>query len=264
MKKLLTLFLVIPMLATSACGIEIVDAGETGVKKTLGKVDIDNTYPPGFYIVNPLTTNIIMMNNQVQRLEDTTPVYTKDVQQAGVTWVLNYNLQSAASAKIYVQVGWDWEQKLIPQVINASIKNVIGKWNAIEIVANRDKASMDIEQSIREALADRGITVSKLELTNMDFADEFEHAVEAKVVAVQRAEEAKNTTVRVQEEANQRIIAAEADAKAMQIKTAALKESQSLVLYEAVQKWNGILPQIITGEGGTLLNIPEGALKVSP
>ena len=210
---------------------------------------------------NPITTTIIHVDNRVQRLEDKTFVYTKDVQQAEITYVVNYSLDQRYSAKVFSEVGIGWEDKLIPQVIYGSMKNVIGKWAAIELVSNRDKATVAIQQEIANSLAAYGIRITKVELVNIDFADEFERAVEAKVVAVQRAEESKNATVRVEEEAKQRIIAADADAKAMTIKTAALKESQSLVFYEAIQKWNGVLPKIISGDGGMMLNVSKDMVQ---
>lgn len=246
-------FTFLVVLLVSSCGVEIVDSGNSGVKKVLGKVQ-EETLPPGLYLTNPFTTTVIEVNNQTQRMEGISPSYTRDVQQASVSYVLNYNLNAAASASIYVNVGNDWQNILIPQVINGSIKNVIGKWNAIDLVANRDKASNEIEAQIRTGLLRHGITVTKLELVNIDYADQFEQAVEAKVVAVQRAEEAKNQTVQVKEQADQRIIAAKADAEAMRIKTEALKQSQDLVLYEAVQKWNGVLPQTIMGSATPMVN----------
>ena len=238
----------------------VVDAGHTGVKKTFGKVTTE-AYAPGFYFVMPMVSSITPMDNRVLRIEDVTDVYTKDVQQAKISYVLNYSLNADSSVKMYTEVGMDWAAKLIPQVITGSMKNVIGQWNALELISNRGKASLDIENMISTALAARGISISGFSLTNIDFQHEFEQAVEAKVVAVQNAEMAKNQTVQVEEQAKQRVIAAEADAKAMMIKTEALTKNQSLIFYEAVQKWNGELPKIIGGNGGNLLNIPEGLLK---
>lgn len=241
--------------------IVVVDAGFTGVKKTLGRVS-EEALPSGLYIVFPLTTSVIHMDNRVQKMEDRTNVYSKDVQQADISYTLNYSLDSSASVRMYTEVGVYWAEKLIPQAVLASMKNVIGQWNALELVSNRMKASTDIENMIRDELKERGISVSGFSLTNIDFQNEFEQAVEAKVVAVQKAEMAKNQTVQVQEQANQRVIAAEADAKAMMIKTDALTKNQSLILYEAVQKWDGQLPKIVSGgTGGNLLNIPETVLK---
>jgi regulator of protease activity HflC (stomatin/prohibitin superfamily) len=220
-----------------------------------------DAYPPGFYVVMPIVSSITPMDNRIQRFDDKTEVYTKDVQQAAISYTLNYSLAPATSVKMYTDVGMDWANKLIPQVVVSSIKNVIGQWNALEIVANRGKASQDIETMISKNLGERGIDISGFNLTNIDFQPQFEQAVEAKVVAVQNAEMAKNQTVQVEEQARQRVIAAEADAKAMLIKTDALTKNQSLIMYEAVQKWNGELPKIVGGNGGNLLNIPESVLK---
>jgi len=71
----------------------------------------------------------------------------------------------------------------------------------------------------------------------------------------------RNETVQIQEQAKQRVIAAQADAEAMKIKTDALEKSQSLVLCEAVQKWNGVLPTIVLAGRGQILNIPAMTQK---
>lgn len=240
--------------------IVVVDAGHTGVKKTLGKVSEEN-YTSGLYIVFPLTTSMIQMDNRIMRMDDETAVYSKDVQQAQVKYTLNYSLTPQSSVTMYTTVGIDWAAKLIPQVVTSSMKNVIGQWAALDLISNRNKAATDIEQQISEILKPRGIMVTGFSLTNIDFQPQFEQAVEAKMVAVQNAEMAKNQTVQVEEQAKQRVIAAEADAKAMMIKTEALTKNQSLIMYEAVQKWNGELPKIVSGSGGNLLNIPESFAK---
>ena len=242
----------------------VVDAGHTGVKKTLGKV-ADDAYPPGLYIVFPVTTTMIQMDNRVQKAEEQRREVIRHWRTCSrrkikiTRWTRA--LDGSASARMYTQVGTYWANTLIPQVVTSSMKNIIGQWAALELIANRGKASQDIESMIAAALKDRGIAITGFSLTNIDFRPEFEQAVEAKVVAVQNAEMAKNQTVQVQEQANQRVIAAKADAEAMQIKTDALTKNQSLIMYEAVQKWNGELPKIIGGNGGNMLNIPEHLLS---
>ncbi len=240
--------------------VVVVDSGRTGVRKTLGRVS-EEAYAPGMYFVFPFVSSIIQMDNRIQKYEDTTAVYTKDVQQADIRYSLNYRLEPSATVGMYTSVGSGWMNILIPQVVLSSMKNVIGQWAAMDLVSNRGKAAQDIETMIADGLKQRGITITNFSLTNIDFQTEFEQAVEAKVVAVQKAEMAKNQTVQVQEQANQQVIAAKAEAEAMQIKTEALTKNQSLIMYEAVQKWNGELPRIMSGQGGNLLNIPEGLLK---
>ena len=90
-----------------------------------------------------------------------------------------------------------------------------------------------------------------MSLNNVEYTDAFERAIEAKVVATQKAEEARNRTAEVQEEAKQKVLAAEAEAKSMAIRSEALSKNQNLVMYEAVQKWDGKLPVNIYGSAPT-------------
>lgn len=240
---------------TQRCG-EIVDAGEVGIKKTLGKVN-NEVYNSGLHFYMPIISTIDIMDIKTKKLIGNTEAYTKDVQQAEIVYVINFNLNPEYAISMYRTVGRKWEDNLLNQVIEGSLKNIFGKWNAMDIVSNRRLASEEIKNTISSVLNEKGIIITNFELTDIKFADQFEKAVEAKVVAVQRAEEAKNKTVEIQEQARQQIIAAKAEAEAMQIKTEALSKNQALVMYEAVQKWNGQLPQIITKDGGMLLNIPE-------
>jgi len=259
-KIVAVLVLLVLAFAFLSSTIQVVDAGHTGVKKTLGKVS-EEALQPGMYIVIPMISSITQIDNRIQKYESHTEVYTKDVQQADIAYALNYELDANATVRMYTEVGSGWADKLIPQVVQASMKNVIGQWAALDLISNRLKAQQDIESMIRDNLSQHGISVSGFSLTNIDFQPQFEQAVEAKVVAVQNAEMAKNQTVQIEEQAKQRVIAAKADAEAMQIKTDALTKNQSLIMYEAVQKWNGELPKIVGGNGGNLLNIPESMLK---
>lgn len=89
----------------------------------------------------------------------------------------------------------------------------------------------------------------------IDYSDVFERAIEAKVTAEQDALKAKNKTVQIEEEAKQQIISAEAEAKSMAIRANALSKNKALVEYEAVQKWNGILPQYMMGDSIPFINL---------
>ena len=79
-----------------------------------------------------------------QKRNITTAVYTKDIQQAKISYVINYNLQPENAYKMYREVGSDYEDKILMPVVEGSIKDVIGKWNAQDLVANREQATSEI------------------------------------------------------------------------------------------------------------------------
>lgn len=249
MKKM---FLVVPVLAMflTGCGVAIVDTGHRGVETKFGKV-VSDSLPEGLYFYNPFTSSLTELDARIQRWDDQSQTYTRDVQQAVVSFTMNYRMDGTQAHNLLENVGRDWDQKLVPHVVHEEIKRVIGLYEAEGLVANREKAAREIERRVIETLAPRHVIVTSFQLTNIDFTDEFERAVEAKVVAQQRAIEEQNRTRQIQEQADQKVISAKAEAESMTIRAAALERNASLVQWEAVQKWNGVLPQYMLG-GGTV------------
>jgi prohibitin 2 len=238
------------VVSVAGCGIKVVDTGQRGIKTRFGEV-VSESLPEGLYFFNPFTSTIVEMDTRVQRVDAETDTYTRDVQQAAIKYTLNYRLQQNAAHLMYRDIGRDWEQKLIPQVVLGTLKEVIGVWDAVDLISNRDKAANTAFESIRTSLAERNVEVSRFEITDISYTREFENSVEQKVIAQQKAIEEQNRTKQIEEQARQKVLSAEAEAKSMQIRAEALEQNAKLVEWEAVQKWNGVLPQYMLGGGTT-------------
>jgi prohibitin 2 len=242
--------ILIVVLSVAGCGIKVVDTGQRGIKTRFGEV-VSESLPEGIYFFNPITSNIVEMDTRVQRKDGETDTYTRDVQQAAIKYTLNYRLQQNAVHLMYRDVGRDWDDKLVLQVVLGTLKEVVGKWDAVDLISNRDKAATTAFEQIRANLSDRNVEVSRFEITDIAFTREFENSVEQKVIAQQKAIEEQNRTKQIEEQARQKVLSAEAEAKSMQIRAEALEQNAKLVEWEAVQKWNGVLPQYMLS-GGTV------------
>ena len=234
--------------------IVVVGAGERGVKVTLGKVS-QESFGEGMHLITPYVSKIVKMDVKTQKYSTQTHVYTKDIQQAKISYVVNYNLLADSAYRMYQEVGMDYVSKVINPVLEGTIKDVIGKWNAQDLVANREEATNDILFKLREQLIDRYVNVTSFQIVDINYSEVFERAIESKVTAEQDALKAKNKTVQIQEEARQKVISAEAEAKSMSIRANALTQNKALVEYEAVQKWNGILPTYMMGNSVPFINL---------
>ena len=226
--------------------IAIVGVGERGIKVTLGQVS-PQSFTEGVHFVTPFISKIKTMDVKTQKNIRETEVYTKDIQQARISYVVNYNLQPQNAHKMYREVGVEYKDTILMPVVEGTIKDVIGKWNAQDLVANREAATSEIIGKLQKQLEPRYVNVTGFQITDINYSKVFEQAIESKVTAEQEALKAKNKTVQIQEEAKQKIISAEAEAKSMKIRTEALAQNKTLVQYEAVQKWNGVLPQYMMG-----------------
>lgn len=232
----------------------IVSPGHRGVKVTLGNVE-QRSYPNGLGIKWPFVSKVVQMDVRTQKMSEKTTSYTSDVQTAQIEYVLTYDLNPEAVHLLYETVGQDYETKKILPVLNDVLKDVFGKWQAQDIVSNRDKARLDVLAGLNSRLDKKFFGNITFQITNIDFSDNFEQAIENKVIAEQNAQTAKNNTVRIREEAEQKIITAKAEAEAMQIKAEALQKNKGLTEYEAVLRWDGKLPQYMMGNTVPMINL---------
>lgn len=235
-------------LALSGCGFEQVDTGHRGVKVTWGEVDEKaGSMPEGLYWYNPFSSNIYEMDVRVSKWESDTEAYTKDVQQAKIGFAVTYALDSEKAHMIFKEVGRDWADRLLSQVVVGSMKDAIGKWEAEKLITNRELAQKEAGELIRSSMAPKFVAIKDFQITNIDYSDQFEKAVEDKVVAQQRAIEEANRTKQVEEQAKQTIEKAKAEAQSITIRASALEKNAKLIELEAVNKWNGVLPQYVLG-----------------
>lgn len=244
MKKILFMICVICSLST--CGVEQVDTGNRGVKTVWGEVK-GESLPEGLYFYNPFSTSIHEINCKTVKNIYNFETYTKDVQQAKIDVSINYSVDSTKAHLLFKEVGTYYSNQVIePKVIQA-VKDIIGKWEADSLIANREKATSEVLNILKQTLTVNHINVENVVLENIEYTPEFERAIEEKQIATQDAIKAKNRTKQVEEEANQKVLAAKAEAESMRIRSQALSQNQNLVSYEAVQKWDGKLPVNIYG-----------------
>lgn len=232
--------LMVPTLA--GCGS--VDTGNVGLYNRFGKVD-DQYVTEGVYFYNPFTTSLESMNVQTTPWKADTKVYTKDIQTAGVSFNVSTSLNPSSSVSMRRAIGLEWRERILPQTVESTIKDVFGHYNANDAIAQRERIQTEIFSELRATLGKRGIRVDDFQLTNINYSDAFEKAVEQAQVATQKANQAKNHTVEVEEQAKQTRIAAEAEADSIRIQAAAVSSNPSIIELERVRKWKGDYPATV-------------------
>lgn len=229
----------------------VVDEGNVGIKKHLGKVE-DESLTPGLHIHLPVVTEIISMSIQEDKTEGSTLGYTKDLQNVKVDFTANIRPDLNFMVNFYKEFGLNFKQKVIPQIVEARVKEVIAAYEAGTLVEQRALASNKIKEKIMQDLKEKRFGLMNFEITNLDYNDDFERAVERKVIAKEKAVEEQNRTVQVKERATQVLLSSKAEAESIKIKAEALSKNKDLVQLEAVNKWDGKLPTTIIGGNGAL------------
>ena len=227
---------------------------ERGVISTFGKIN-PTPVKDGLHFKMPFAQKVHKVNIQQKKFDGVENSYTRDVQTSSVTYTINYDLVTENVSKLIMKVGDDYHTRIVVPFIRSAMKKAFGNYDATEIVKNRDKVRSEIEESLRKTLNNEYFTNIQFQIVDIDYDDDFERAIKEKQVAEQNALKARNVTIQIEEQAKQMVIKAEAEAEAMRIKATALERNQKLVEYEAVQKWDGKLPQYTGGGAIPFINI---------
>ena len=231
-----------------------IESTEVGLLSTFGKIQ-DEAIGDGLHAKIPFIQEVKKVTIQRKKFDGQENSYTRDVQTSEVNYTINYDLVRSNVTKLIKNVGDDYHNKIIEPFIRSAMKECFGNFAATQIVENRDAVRRDIESLLRRTLDSTYFTNIQFQITDIDFDDAFENAIKEKQVAEQNALKAKNLTVQVEEQAKQTKIKAEADAEAMRIKATALENNPKLTEYEAVQKWDGKLPEYMLGGTMPFINL---------
>ena len=118
---------------------------------------------------------------------------------------------------IYRKLGLDYDQRVLPSIVNEVTKAVVAQYNASELLTKRDLVSGQIREMLASRSSDFNILLDDVSITHLAFSKEYTAAVEAKQVAQQNAERAKYLVERALEEKKQIIIKADAQAKSAEL-----------------------------------------------
>ncbi len=248
------MFKILLVFLFTSCGIEVVNSGFMGIKRHKGEIStIELQAGMHFYI--PILSDIFELDIREQMQESVVSAYSSDNQIIKVTYKVNYKPIPNKVAELYIKLGENYFSILAPQRVEASVKEVIGKVKATNLVQERQRVSNDAFEKIKNRFSGLDIIITNFEITNFDYDNDFENAVKAKVIAKEQAVEEKNRTVKIAEQAKQAVLRAQAEAKAIRIKAQALSQNKDLIQLEAVRKWNGVLPQYTMGNTVPMINL---------
>lgn len=224
-----------------------VDTGEVAVVKHLGKAKGVKT--PGTYFELWMTNTYVTYDGKVQNTPIETAAYSSDAQTMTLQMSLQYQVRTENVMDIANKYGkLDALNDRIVAIATEKAKSVLSSHKAMDIIADRASMSPDVEKAIRDAVGEEYyVDIVAVTLTNIDFSDAFENAVEEKMIAEQKQ-------LKATYEAEAKIVAAEAEAKANQLLEKSLTDKILQEMY--LSKWNGVLPQVVS-DGNMMFQIPE-------
>lgn len=252
-KKIIIAGILIAIFTLISASVGVVGAGQRGVLLRFGAVT-GVIKDEGLYFQIPFVEQVVLMSTQIQKYSALASASSKDLQVVTTEVTLNYQLDPSKVGEIYRNMRQDYEHRVIQPFVQEAVKSTAANFDAEQLITQRPRVKADLQNLISKRLALLGINVVELSITDFRFTQVFQDSIEAKVKAVQQALEAENALKRVGFESQQAVVKATAEAKGLELQKAQITE-QLLELRKievqraAVEKWNGVMPSVVTGGG---------------
>ena len=198
-----------------------VETGELAVVKNMGKITHVREAGTNWdlWFINKYQK----YDTKVQNVDITTAAYSSDAQTMDIAMTLQYQIMPDKVIDIATQYGsLEVLQSRIQSIAIEKTKAVLSSYKAMDIIAQRSQISPAVEVAIKDAIGNEYfVKVNTVVLSNIDFSDAFEAAVEDKMIAEQaklKAEydnETKVAQAKAEAEAKKAAAAAEAEAKVL-------------------------------------------------
>ena len=235
-------------------GFDSVPAGHVGVRQRLGV--ISDTYDEAGIRWTGIMTSTIKFSTRIQLYEYDVNAFSTDAQVVKTQVALNFRIDPASASELYKNIGENYQDVIIAPIVQETVKANTAKYNLDELVKNREAVKNAITVQLTQKLADKGLIVTEVALTNFEFSDEVQNAIENKQVASQNALAEENNLKAMQYEAE----AMKLQTEVIEIKKLDLQLAEIEVQRTMAEKWDGSLPATMVVSDGNEMLLNLGGL----
>jgi len=275
----------------STASFVTVEQGHKGVVIFFGKVQ-EEVLGEGFHIINPLA-NVKQLSARIEKDEEICNCETSDTQSVSIKIITNWRPDGIKMAALYKDYGENYAQKILPPAVKESVKAEIAKYKVIDIVEKRSTIHANAQETINKWLNKYGLELLEIGITDIDFSDKYDKAIEEKQLQEQQSlqkkyeldktvTEAQMAEAKAKGEADSQVaaargaaesvkLAAQAEADALKIRGEAQAEynkrvaeslSPLLIQLDYLKKWDGRLPvYTLGGNASPMIMIPNTSEK---
>jgi len=194
-------------------GIYYVEPGNRAVKFNAFFGVQETVYREGYNLKIPILERPIIYDVRTHPKVIKSSTGSKDLQTVNLSLRVLFRPEPTRLAEIYRFLGMDYDARVLPSVVNEVLKSVVARYNANQLITQREQVSMRVKENLAERLRDFYIVLDDVSITDLHFEAEFTKAIEEKQIAQQQAERAKYLVQKAEQDRQSTIIRAQGEAE---------------------------------------------------